>query len=154
MINTYSSISKIVEQNNSAFAIRIDHYHYITKDKSKATSIVHIDSKAEAGVQIIKELKDPNDTHKYTAKNCNQEIRRRLNKLNISNIRFNQYHFNLFCKYYDIKRNTKLCYVYKVGTQPKYSYSVQTIDFIVGEIKKNPESIIQDLKEKLQKQKK
>lgn len=38
-------------------------------------------------------------------------------------------------------------------SQPQYSYSLQTIDFIVDEIKKDPEHIIQNLKERLQKNK-
>ena len=59
---------------------------------------------------------------------------------------FNATHFNLFCQYYAIKDNEKLCYTYKVSSQPQYSYSLQTIDFIVDEIKKDPEHIIQNLK--------
>ncbi len=62
-------------------------------------------------------------------------------------------HFNLFCQYFGIKSNAKLCYTYKVSSQPQYSYSLQTIDFIVEEIKKDPESIIRNLKEKLKKNK-
>lgn len=151
LINTNYTISELVENNNNAFAIRIEHYHYITKDKNKATSFVHIDKGADAAVKIIKELKDPNDTHKYTAKNCNKEINRRLRKLRIDNIQFNMYHFGLFCSYYGIKENKKLCYKYDVGTSPQYSYSLQTIEFIVDEIRKNPENIIQDLKEKVKK---
>ena len=69
------------------------------------------------------------------------------------NIKFNMYHFNLFCKYYDIKGNNKLCYTSKMFSQPQYSYSLQTIDFIVDEIKKDPENIIQNLKERIQKNK-
>lgn len=151
LINTHDTISELVENNNNAFAIRIQHYHYITKNKSKATSFVHIDNSADTGVKIIKELKDPNDTHKYTAKKCNKEINRRLKKLKIDNIEFNMYHFGLFCNYYNIKSNPKLCYQYKVGSQPQYSYSLQTIELIVDEIRKNPENIIQDIKEKLKK---
>lgn len=33
-----------------------------------------------------------------------------------------------------------------MSSQPQYSYSLQTIDFIVEEIKKDPENIIQNLK--------
>jgi len=150
LISTHDTISEIVEESNDAFAIRIEHYHYITKDKNKATSFVHIEKDSNTGIKILKELKDPNDTHKYTAKKCNKEINKRLLKLDI-NINFNMYNFNLFCKYYGIKENKKLCYVYKVGSQPTYSYSIQTIDFIVEEIRKNPDTIIQDLKEKLKK---
>lgn len=63
------------------------------------------------------------------------------------------YHFNLFCKYYDLKNNTKLCYTTKVFSSPRYSFSLQAIDFIVEEIKKDPENIIQNLKKSLQKNK-
>ena len=48
------------EENNAAFAIRIEHYHYITKDKDKATSTIHIDKNAETSGVIIKEIQDPN----------------------------------------------------------------------------------------------
>ena len=65
-------------ENNQSFAIKVEHLHFITKDKSKATSFVHIDKEAEAGVKIIKELKDPNNTHKFTMKNAIKEINRRL----------------------------------------------------------------------------
>ncbi len=49
------------------------------------------------------------------------------------------------------KENEKLCYVTKTFSQPQYSYSQQAIDFIVSEIKKDPEHIVQNLKEKLKK---
>lgn len=154
MINTYSNIHNIVEENNSAFAIRIDHYHYITKDKNKATSIVSIDKKAEGAITIVKELKDPNDTHKYTQKKCVEEIKKRLAKLGInidSQKGFNKYHFRLFSDYFSFKTNERYCYINRIGENPTYSYSIQAIDLIIDEIKKNPEYIIQDLKNKLKK---
>ena len=150
LIDTNQNLSEMVNQHNHGFAIKVEHHHFITKDKNKATSIVRIDSKAETPVKIIKEIKDPNETHKYTAKKCIAEIVKRLKRLNIE-IKFNMYHFNLFCKYYDIKENAKLCYAYKVNTQTTYSYSLQTIDFIVEEIKKDPENIIQNLKNSIKK---
>lgn len=85
-------------------------------------------------------------------KKCCSEINRRLDKLKIG-IDFNMYHFKLFCKYYDIKGNNKLCYTSKMFSQPQYSYSLQTMDFIIDEIKKDPENIIRNLKEKMQKNK-
>ena len=154
MLNTNYTISEMVQHSNSNFAIRIDHHHFITKDKSKATSFVHIDKNADAGIKIVKELKDPNDTHKFTAKNCIKEINKRLRKLNISiaeNSDFNMFHFNLFTKYFGIKGNTKYCYIHKISSSPTYSYSIHTIDFIVDEIKKNPHNIIEDLKKKVKK---
>lgn len=157
IITTEEKLSPLIEENNHAFAIRIEHYHYITKDKNKATEIVHIEKDAETGVQIIKELKDPNDTHKYTAKNCIKEINKRLSKMGIqlqhqgAIVQFNKYHFNLFSNYYGIKSEPKFCYAYKIHATPTYSYSIQAIDFIVDEIKKDPEHIVQSLKEKLKK---
>ena len=58
------------------------------------------------------------------------------------------YHLGLFSKYYKIKDNPKWCYVYKVNTTPTYSYSQQAIDFIIEEIKKDPENILDKLKER------
>jgi hypothetical protein len=97
LISTNQQLEPMIEENNQAFAIRIEHLHYITKDKNQATSFVHIDKDATAGVKIIKELKDPNNTHKYTMKNAIKEITRRLQSLGIE-FAMNQYVFNLFNK--------------------------------------------------------
>lgn len=155
LINANNTINDIISTNNEKFAIRIEHYHYITKDKDKATSFVGIDNSSDAKVKIVKELKDPNVTHKYSSTSCVNEIIARLNRLNISMKfngeakKFNAYHFNLFCKYYDIKSNPKLCYQHQLTHT--YGYSIQAIDFIVEEIKKDPDNIIQNLRNSLAK---
>ena len=82
----------MISENNQSFAIKIEHLHYITKDRNQATSFVHVDKNAEAGVKIIKELKDPNNTHKYTMKSAIKEIGRRLQSLGIE-FEMNQYIF-------------------------------------------------------------
>lgn len=71
-----------------------------------------MDKNADAGVKIIKELKDPNNTHKYTMKTAIKEISRRLQMMGI-NFDMNQYIFNLFNKIYGIKENEKYCYIHK-----------------------------------------
>lgn len=119
--------------------------HFITKDKNQATSFVHIDKNAEVGVKIIKELKDPNNTHKYTMKTAMKEINRRLQVKGIA-FEINQYIFNLFNCAYGIKENEKYCYVHKQFSQPTYSYSMQAIELIVDEIEKDPEYIVDILK--------
>lgn len=157
LLTVTENINTEIARNNSDFAIRIDHRHYITKNRSEATEILSVSKDADAKVQIIKELKDPNDSFKYTAKKCIKEINSRLTRAGIqliyqgSSVTFNSYHFDLFNKYYGIKSNTKLCFVFRVTTAPTYSYSIQAIDFIVGEIKKDPENIIQSLKDQLRK---
>lgn len=145
LISANESLNPFIEENNNRFAIRVDHHYYITKDKNKATATVYVNSDSENEIKIVKELKDPADTHKYTFKACCSEINKRLKKDKIQ-LKFNSYCFSLFCKYYKIKDNSKLCYAYKLHAQPQYSYSLQAIDFIVDEIKKDPENIIQNLK--------
>ena len=145
LIDTHNQLEPMIAENNQSFAIKIEHLHYITKDKSKATSFVYVDKDAEAGVKIIKELKDPNNTHKYTMKNAIKEINRRLQSMRIDFV-INQYIFDLFNKAYRIKENEKYCYVHRQYAQPSYTYSRQTIELIVGEIEKDSENIVERLK--------
>ncbi|MDD6157693.1 MAG: DUF3644 domain-containing protein [Lachnospiraceae bacterium] len=145
IIDTNNQLEPMIAENNQSFAIKVEHLHFITKEKSKATSFVHIDKEAETGVKIIKELKDPNNTHKFTMKNAIKEINRRLQSEGI-NFEINQYIFNLFNKVYGIKENEKYCYVHRQYAQPSYTYSMQTIELIVGEIQKDPENIVEYLK--------
>lgn len=155
LLTTNNSITDMIMQNNDKFAIRIEHHHFITKDKDKSTTLVGIDNNADAKIKIVKELKDPNTTHKYSSTSCISEIVARLNrqsitlKVNNEPKRFNSFHFNLFCKYYGIKENPKLCYQHQLTHT--YGYSIQTIDFIVEEIRKDPDNIIQNLREALSK---
>ena len=155
LLGLNTKISKISSESNSTFSIKIEHDFYITKDKSKATDSVFIDKNASTGIRIVKELKDPNGTHRYTSKKVCIEVEKRIERegLNVlykgEKLRtFNMFHLGLFNKYYNIKDNPKWCYVYKVNTTPTYSYSQQAIDFILEEIKKDPENILDKIKEK------
>ena len=150
LVGFYESLYPLIEENSDRFAIRVDHRYYLTKDKSSAATTVLITGDAETGVKIVKDIKDPNTSHKFTMKKCCVEIQRRLDKLNIG-LDFNKYHFNLFCKYYNIKENEKLCYVSRIFAQPQYSYSVHAIEFIVEEIRKDPENIVENLKKRQKK---
>lgn len=151
------TLEPMIEENNNTFAIRVEHYYYNTKDRNQATELYHIDKDAVDGVRIIKELKNPNDTHKYSAKACIKEINRKIQKDNLKlmqkgvEVQFNIYHFGLFVNYFGIKENERMCFVYQVSTSPQYSYSQQAIDFIYDEIKKAPSVILDDLKEKIAK---
>ena len=145
MILANRQLEPMIAENNQSFAIRIEHLHFLTKDKSQATSFVHVDKDAETGVKIIKELKDPNNTPKYTMKNAIKEINRRLQNMGIAFV-MNQYIFDLFNKKYGIKENEKYCYAHRQYAQPSYTYSMQAIELIVSEIAKEPENIIEYLK--------
>ena len=111
LIDVKTSVDDLSVNNNAKFAIRIDHHYYITKNKDKATNIVHYEKEAAPGITIVKELKDPNNTHKYTAKSCIAAIKDRLNKecielfYNGESAKFTSFHFTNFCKYYGLKEN-------------------------------------------------
>lgn len=121
LVGFYERLYPLIEENGDRFAIRVDHRYYLTKDKSSATATVSIAGDAETEVKIIKDIRDPNTTHKFTVKKCCSEIQHRLDRLHIDMI-FNKYHFDLFCKYYGIKENPKLCYISRIYTEPRYSY--------------------------------
>ncbi len=151
-------ISKSIEGNNSNFAIRIEHTYYLTKNKDKATDTIAVDKNSQNPVQIIKELKDPSETHKFTAKKAYAEITKRIRKQGIllkyngkPIDTFNSHHFNLCCKYFRIKDNPAWCYVYKPYAQPSYTYSMQAIEFIMKAIGQDPENILDNIKAHLRK---
>lgn len=145
IINTNNQLEPLIATNNQSFAIKVEHLHYITKDKNAATSFVKVDNSATDTVKIIKELKDPNNTHKFTMKTAIKEIDRRLASKNI-NFKMNQYIFNLFNRVYRIKDNPVYCYIHTQYAQPSYTYSMQAVELIVGEIQKDPMNIVNHLK--------
>lgn len=150
LIEMNDEVEELSAIQNQKFALKIEHHHFIVKDKTKATSFVKINKEADSAIKIVKDLKDPNQTHPYNAKRCIASIKQKLKKGKI-HIEFNMYTFLLFVDYYALKANEKYCYSYKIGETPLYSYSQQTVDLIVDEIKKDPENIIQSLKELIKK---
>lgn len=157
LITVNESLTPLIEANNSAFSIKVEHFHYVTKKREEATEIYHIEKEAVEGIRIIKEVKNPNETHKYNAKACIREINKRLKKEEIellyngNSVELNMYHFRNFTTYFGLKENERMCFTYQISTQPQYSYSQQAIDFIYNEIKKSPSNILDDLKLRLTK---
>ncbi|KLU71563.1 MAG: hypothetical protein RHS_2635 [Robinsoniella sp. RHS] len=152
MLTIKNTIDELSFQTNDKFAIRIDHFHFLTKDKNKATSYVKIDKNADSSIKIIRDVKDLNNTHKYTAKACIAKIKENLSKENIKlsyngdEAKFTSFHFTNFCKHFGLKENDKYCYVHKQFSMPQYSYSQQAIDFILEELKKDPDNILDNIK--------
>ncbi len=152
LLDIKNNVDDIMINSNEKFAIKIEHHHYLTKDKNKATSFVKVDNSSNTTVKIIKELKDPNNTHKYSTKTCINAVKERLQKNNIvlyynGNVtKFNNFHFTNFCKYYSIKSQKKFCYTNTLFKYPQYSYSQQAIDFIFDELSKDPENILNKIK--------
>lgn len=135
--------------DSDKFSINIKQNLYITKKRKDADFVVSLESKNKNKVAIIKELKDPANTHKYS---YNSVITAIKNKLLNNNIRlgyssgFNSFVLNLFIDFYNIKSEPKYAYLHKIGNQNSYTYSEQLVDFIFQEIKKDPQNFVESLK--------
>lgn len=159
LIGAMNNLSALVDENNSAFAIRIEHRYFQTRKREDATETYYISKDADEPARIIKEIKNPNDTHKYTAKSSVAEINKRLQRNGIhmlyngAEVPMNSYRFGLFTTYFGMKDNERFCFINRIDKMPRYYYSIQAIDFIVEEIKKAPDRILDDLKQKCSKKK-
>ena len=137
------------EYNSDKFSINIRQNLYITKKKSEADFTISIVSGSETKVTMVKDLKDPSNTHKYSYNNVITAVKERLKKRNIKlgyTADFNPYVLNLVMEFYDIKREPKYAYEHVIGNQHSYTYSQQFIDFLISEIEKNPNDFVESLK--------
>lgn len=152
-------------EGNDKYAVLIKHDIYITKKADLATASISITKDADKAAFILKETKDMQKTCPYRRSKCIELINKRLKSNHINFINptklssdekyhvFNTSHFDLIVKFYQIKENPKYCYKYDRSTQTLFTYSEAAIELIVSEIKKDPEHIIQNLKENIQKNK-
>lgn len=137
------------EYNSDKFSIGIKQNLFITKKKKEANFTVAICKESENKVAIIKDPKDPSQTHKYSYANVITVVEERLKKQNIKlNYKksFNQYVLNLIIDFYKIKDEQKYAYCHKIGNSTHYTYSEQFIEFILIEIKKDPHNFVESLK--------
>jgi hypothetical protein len=137
------------EYDSDKFAINIKQNLYITKKRDKADFEVKINNSSENEVAIVKDYKDPSDTHKYSYKTVITAVNTRLDKNHIKlgyPQGFNTYVLNLFIDFYNIKQNKKYAYEHVIGNQHTFTYSQQLVDCIIAEIKKAPDKFVESLK--------
>lgn len=144
LVSIQHTLEPMVETNNNAFAIKVEHYHYMTKDKNKATEIYHLEKDAHDGVRIIKELKNPNDTHKYSAKACIKEINKRIQKTILSYYSMGM-KCNLICIiliFLHYISTSKIMKNYVLHTMYQHSHSIAThnklLILFTMKLKRNP----------------
>ncbi|MDN7033292.1 DUF3644 domain-containing protein [Lactiplantibacillus plantarum] len=157
LIHERDKIAKDVQESNSTFAIPIQTTLAITKNQKKADILVSVVGDSGNDVKIVKEIKDPNSIYINTTSTVVKQVNRRLRASNIlltkikggelTKQHFTSHDFQLFVHFYKLKSNPRYCYYYKLGN--RYGYSTQLVDFLVEEIKKDPEHIVQNLKAKL-----
>ena len=94
-------------------------------------------------------MQDPRNKYKLSFKNTAKTVNATIKNKNIKfnyisfdgeNV-FNRYTLTEFINYYDIKNDNR--YSFEYWNTHRYSY--QLVDFIIDEIKKNP-NLIQDIK--------
>lgn len=137
------------EYSSDKFSIDIRQNLYITKKKDKSDFTVSICRESKNNVAILKELKDPSDTHKYNYSTVVTVVVERLKKKNIKlnyHNGFTTHVLTLLIDFYDIKQNEMYAYKHKIGNQTHYTYSQQFIDFIISEIEKDPFNFVASLK--------
>ncbi|WP_303886164.1 DUF3644 domain-containing protein [Abiotrophia defectiva] len=137
------------EYKSDKFAIEIKQNLYIVKKREDADFVVSIAKDADTPVEIIKDVKDPSTTHPISYKSVIEIVVDRLNKKNIEIVYppgFNKYVLNLFMDFYNVKSDPKFSYAHKIGEKLQYTYSQQLVEFIVAEIKKDPQRIVESLR--------
>lgn len=137
------------EYNSDKFSINIAQKLYITKNKKEADFTISVENNSDNKVQIVKDMKDPSDTHKYSYNNVIKAVNERLKKKHIIMgypNGFNSYVLNLVIDFYQIKSNSRFAYMHKIGNSVQYTYSQQFVEFIVDQIKNNPDGFVDSLK--------
>lgn len=147
------SIISDATDSNEKYAAIVRHDIIQTKDPSKADFSFHIDKNAkQLGIIIQKEV-DPLARCSLTQSKCVDFINDKIKRMNIdvdfrtskAKVReesiktsFTTHCFQLFVKANDIKDNPRYCYIEKVHTPHRSSYSMQLVDAIVDVIKQHP----------------
>lgn len=144
------------------YAIRVEHDWVLVKNPKQATASFNLSTDAKESTYIMKEVIDPQKKYPFTTNRCIEFINRWIGKEEIPFVspnrleekpgKFNNNHFQSFCKFYNLKENEAYTWQFALDPKhPRYSYSQKCIDFIKEEIKKDPEQIIQRLRDKLKK---
>lgn len=164
LLKTNMQISNAISNvNNTNYAIQIRHDYYLTKKKAEATAVFAIAKEGEEAIKLIKTPQDMKQRCPYSTNECikkinNWIIRDKLNFINPApsapenrKHEFTKNHFDLFVKFYNIKDSQDYCYKYELGKQVSFSYSDKALKLVFDEIKKDPENIIQNLKNNIKK---
>ena len=151
---------KLIQQSNEIeilnktydsdkFAINIKQNLYITKKKDEADFTVAVSKDSDNHVEIVKELKDPSNTHNYSYNTILTVISEKMVRDNVRidyEKGFNSYVLNMVIDFYNAKAEPRYAYKHTIGRQEQYTYSQQFVDFIYDEIKKNPQHFVESLK--------
>lgn len=156
LLSTQASIDKETDAENSTKYAVLFQTQFILSKKSGIP--VRIDKTADTGINIVKQLVDPNDRYPYRRKEILAAINKQLERKGVQltdpthgQVPFNSYHFDLFAKCYNMKAEERYAYdrSSREEKNASYIYSQAVIDLIVEEVVSDPEHIIEKLRNKL-----
>ena len=128
----------------------------IVKKAKDADLNVYVDKDAEAGITIVKDIRDAASYYPYTVSNAVKEVQNRLKKSKTTiyfrgeKKHFNKWHFNLFNKVFQFKEDAQYAHDRSTAAElnPSWTYSQRAIEFIVAHLEKEPETCIEALQAK------
>ncbi|PTK32250.1 DUF3644 domain-containing protein [Staphylococcus hominis] len=143
---------EVAQETNSSnsLVIPLQNTIMITKNPKNADFSVNVSSDSDNNATILKELKDPNDKYKLSFNNVIKGVNKQLKAKNLKfnyydkandKNEFNQYTLSLIIKFYNLKNDDKYAYHFANVTR----YSQQIVEFIVKEIKNDP-NVIDNIK--------
>lgn len=152
LIQQANEISVLSETYDSdKFAISIRQNLYITKKKAEADFTVAIENGSGNKVAIVKDIKDPSNTHRYSYNTVITVVQTRMMKEGIRidyEKGFNSYVLNMVIEFYNVKADPQYAYKHTIGNQEQYTYSQQFVEFILSELKKNPDGFVKSLRQR------
>lgn len=130
--------------------------------KKDADFTVRVDSKADTPVAILHSLTNPIDKYIYRTKTGASFIDGKLKKAGIriyvkgnEKEKFDSWSFGIFVDFYEMKSDERYAYNFAIGDeQPSYGYSQQAVDLMVQEMMRDPEHVIDGMRNELSKRKK
>lgn len=123
---------------------------------------IRVDNSAGSTARVIKQVVQPDDRYPYRMSDLLKLVNRQLLRQAVkftsgenADARFNNYHFNLFVKCYGMKHDERYAFDRATAAEKKagrhqYTYSNAVVNFIVEEIAKDPEHIVEKLRRKVE----
>ncbi|WP_165777354.1 DUF3644 domain-containing protein [Bifidobacterium primatium] len=160
LLSTQNAIdARSAEESNMKYAAYFRTEFMLSK---KDGIPIRVDNSADSTARIISRTVDPTQRYPFRMKEVLSLVNRQLRKRHIrftsrgdQDARFNNWHFSLFSKCYGMKQDERFAFnraspAENRAGHPYYIYSNATVDFIVGEIAKDPEHIVEKLNRKVQ----
>lgn len=158
LLSMQEDIDRTAEEEDDAKYAAYFRTEFVLSKKSGIP--IRIDNSADSNARIIKQLIDPSARYPHRMKDLINLVNKNLKRRGVafayrddSDARFTKYHFDLFAKCYGLKHEELYAFdrsspKERKNGQHSYIYSEAAVSFIVDEIVKDPEHIIDKLKEK------